>query len=134
MHTSTQWVDRNPKFALPLPPPPKLNVHGETIVPYGRIAPISNPNFTQNHRDTISPFLCHQRAQVLRAPWPDHSGKVLYVSSVVLVAWYAREACRGNRLVNSAMIKWERELDVTVSAVHVGRPFSKCLSQIDEYS
>jgi hypothetical protein len=37
-------------------------------------------------------------------------------------------------LVNSAMIERERELEVTVSAVHVGRPFSRCLSQIDECS
>jgi hypothetical protein len=77
----------------------------------------------------FSPFLCHRQAQVLRAPWPDHSSKALYILSVVLVALYAHEACRGNRWTNSSMIEREHGFDVTVSAVHMGRPFSMCSSR-----
>jgi hypothetical protein len=120
MHTSTECVDQSPKFTLPLPPPPKLIEHGETTISYGRIAPIPPPNFTQRRCDTVFPVLCHRQATVLRAPWPAHSGKALSISSIVLVALYARESCRGNRWTNSSMIEREHELDVTVSAVHVG--------------
>jgi hypothetical protein len=41
------------------PPLPKLVVHGETIVLYGRVALISPPNSTWNRRDAVFP----------RAPW-----------------------------------------------------------------
>jgi hypothetical protein len=107
-------------------------VHGETTVSYGRIAPIPPPISSRAATTPFSPFLCHRQAKVLRAPWPAHSGKDLSLLCVVLAARCAQDTHRGNRLVNSAMIERERELEVTVSTVHVGRPFSRCLSQIDE--
>jgi hypothetical protein len=55
-----------------------------------------------------------------------HSSKALSIPSAVLVALYTQEAHHGNRLFNSAMIKREHELVVTVSAVHVGRS-SQCV-------
>jgi hypothetical protein len=99
-------------------------VHGETIVPYGRVAPISPPNSTQSRRGAIFPFLCHRQAQVLRAPWPDHSGRALHLSSVVLAALYTRKAHHSSHLTNSGVSEWERGLDVTVSVVRMGRTFS----------
>jgi hypothetical protein len=77
---------RTPKFALRSPHPPKLIVHGETTVSYGRIAPIPSLNFTQSQRDVIFPFSLSPASTRLRAPWPDHSGKALPLSSVVLAA------------------------------------------------
>jgi hypothetical protein len=53
----------------------------------------------------------------------------LHFSSVVLAALYTREAHRSSHLTNSGVIEWERGLDVTVSAVSVGRTFSKCTNQ-----
>jgi hypothetical protein len=53
----------------------------------------------------------------------------LCFSYVVLAALCAHEAHRGNRLVNSGMFEQERGLGITVSAVHMGRTFSKCSSQ-----
>jgi hypothetical protein len=47
----------------------------------------------------------------------------------VFAALCTRDARRGSHLTNSGMIERERGLDVTVSAVRVGRTFSKCASQ-----
>jgi hypothetical protein len=70
----------------------------------------------------------------LRAPWPDHPGKALSISNVVSIALYTCEAHRGARLLNSALIKRERVPMVTVSAVHMDRPFSWRSCQINECS
>jgi hypothetical protein len=43
----------------------------------------------------------------------------------VFAALCTRDARRGSHLTNSGMIERERGLDVTVSAVRVGRTFSK---------
>jgi hypothetical protein len=104
-------------------------VHGETIVPYGCVAPISPPNSTQSRRNAIFPLFCHRRAQVLRAPWPDHSGLALHFSYDVLVALCTREARRGSHLTNLSVIEWERELGVMGSAMCVDRTLYKCASQ-----
>jgi hypothetical protein len=104
-------------------------VHGEAIVPYGRVAPIPPPNSTQSRRDAIFPLSCHQQAHLLRAPWPDRSGMALHFSCVVLAALYTREAHRHSHLTNSGVIEWEHGLDVTVFVVRVGRTFSKCTNQ-----
>jgi hypothetical protein len=125
MHTSIQCADRNPKFMMSPPPPPKLNLHGEAIVLYGHIAPISTLNFTQGRHDTIFPLSLSPAGTGLRAPWPEHSGKDLRFLSVVLVTLYAREAHRSSRLTNSGASNWERGIDITVSAVCAGRTFSK---------
>jgi hypothetical protein len=53
----------------------------------------------------------------------------LHFLNVVLVALYTREAHRGSRWTNSSMIERERGLDVTGSAVCVGRTLSECASQ-----
>jgi hypothetical protein len=53
----------------------------------------------------------------------------LHFSYVVLAALYTREAHRSSHLTNSAVIEWERGLDVMVSVVRVGRTFSECTNQ-----
>jgi hypothetical protein len=53
----------------------------------------------------------------------------LHFSYVVLAALCTHEAHRGNHLANSGMFEWERGLGVTVSAVRVGRTFSKYTNQ-----
>jgi hypothetical protein len=104
-------------------------VHGEAIVPYGRVAPIPPPNSTQSHRGAIFPLSYHQQAHLLCALWLDRSGMALHFSCVVLAALYTHEAHRSSHLTNLGVIEWERGLDITVSAVHVGRTFSKCTNQ-----
>jgi hypothetical protein len=111
------------------PPLPKLVVHGETVVLYGRVALISPPNSTQNRRGTIFPFFCHRRAQIHRAPWPDHSSMALYVSYVVLAALCTHETHCGSHLTNSGVIEWERGLGVTGFTARVGRALSMYASQ-----
>jgi hypothetical protein len=53
----------------------------------------------------------------------------MYFLSVVLVALYTRKARRGSHWTNPGMIERERGLDVTVSAVYVGRTLSMCARQ-----
>jgi hypothetical protein len=53
----------------------------------------------------------------------------LHFSYDVFAALCTRDARHGSHLTNSGMIEWERGLDVTVSAVRVGRTFSKYASQ-----
>jgi hypothetical protein len=53
----------------------------------------------------------------------------MHFLNVVLVALCTPEARRGRRWTNSGMIERERGLDVTGSAVCVGRTLSKCASQ-----
>jgi hypothetical protein len=109
-------------------------VHGEITASYSRIAPIPSPNFAQSRRDpSFLPFLSPASTN-LRAPWPDHPGKALPISNVVFVALYTCEAHRGARLLNPALVKRERVPMVTVSAVHVDRPFSVRSCQIDACS
>ena len=118
-------LNQSPKFTLSLTPPLKLSLHGEAIVLYGHVAPISTLNFTQGRRDTIFPLSPSPAGTGLRAPWPEHSGKDLRFLSVVLVTLYAREAHRSSRLTNSGASNWERGIDITVSTVCAGRTFSK---------
>jgi hypothetical protein len=47
---------------------------------------------------------------------------------------YAREAHRGDRLIIIGTILWERGLDVSFSAVRMGRTFSKRASQINTHN
>jgi hypothetical protein len=70
----------------------------------------------------------------LCAPWPDHPGKALPISNVVSAALYTCETHRGARLLDSSLIKRERLPMVTVSAVHMDRPFSWRSCQIDACS
>jgi hypothetical protein len=104
-------------------------VHGESVVLCDRVALISPPNFTRARRSDVFPLFSYRRVQILRAPWPDHSGMDLHFSCVVLVALRTHEALHGNHLANSSTFEWERGLGVTVSAVRVGRTFSKCTNQ-----
>jgi hypothetical protein len=60
----------------------------------------------------------------LCAPWPARSGKSLFNPCVVFVPLRACEAHGGVRLLSSAMVVWERELDAPVSALSVGRTLS----------
>jgi hypothetical protein len=53
----------------------------------------------------------------------------LHFSYDVFAALCTHDARHGSHLTNSGMIEWERGLDVTVSAVRVGRTFSKYASQ-----
>jgi hypothetical protein len=41
---------------MSLTPSPKLSLHDEAIVSYGRVASISTPNFTQSRRNTSFPL------------------------------------------------------------------------------
>jgi hypothetical protein len=52
---SSGELGNNQKFVLPFPSSPKLSMHGEAIVSYGRVASIPAPNFTQSRRNAISP-------------------------------------------------------------------------------
>jgi hypothetical protein len=58
------------------------------------------------------------------SPWPARSGKSLFNPCVVFVPLRACEAHGGVRLLSSAMVMWERELDAPVSALSVGRTLS----------
>jgi hypothetical protein len=52
---STSEAQKKSKFALPLPPLPKLIVQDKTRVPCGRIVRSSILNFTQAHHDAVFP-------------------------------------------------------------------------------
>jgi hypothetical protein len=100
---STSEAQKKSKFELPLPPLPKLMVHGETTVSYGRVASIPNPNFNPSRRDTDFPLSLSPTNVKPCAPWPALSGKSLSDSSLVLAALCVREAPRSGRLADPSM-------------------------------
>jgi hypothetical protein len=100
-------------------------MHGEAIVPYGRVASIPALNFTRERRCAIFPQNWSATSRRAARPWLGHSGESLFNPCVVFVPLRACEAHGGVRLLSSAMVVWEHELGAPVSALSVGRTLSR---------
>jgi hypothetical protein len=62
-------LSKSPKFVKFPPPFPKLTVHGEAILLYGRVALNLPPNSNRDRCGFDFPLFCYPRTRILCAPW-----------------------------------------------------------------